>query len=136
MTNLNDSKILQLKKQIEEKKQKLKTITKFTPVTNCSLSHNNKIHNINVCNKEEIVDLLIDLNSKLLSAKELKLDEDYKINGYSLIDWITDLKTKLNILSQKDEEKKLKMMEDKLTQMLSNEKKTELELLEMEELLR
>ncbi|MFB0830237.1 hypothetical protein [Brevibacillus laterosporus] len=43
------------------------------------------------------------------------------------MDWIKDLKSKLDIVRRKEEEHKLKVMETKLHQLLSNEKKVELE---------
>jgi nucleoid DNA-binding protein len=58
-----------------------------------------------------------------------------EISGYLLSEWISDIKTKIEILSRKDEERNLKAMEDKLVKLLSDGKKVELELNEIESLL-
>ena len=122
----NDSKIMVLKKQIEEKKIKLGKSQKFTPITNCSIELDGVRTNIQVLNKEQLTYLLVKLNSYALSAKSLEID--FVISGYHVADWITDIKSKLDFVSRKEEENKLKVMESKLHELLSNEKKVELEI--------
>ncbi|AIG26138.1 hypothetical protein BRLA_c018160 [Brevibacillus laterosporus LMG 15441] len=70
---------------------------------------------------------MVKLNAYTISAKELGLLNDYIISGFNVMDWIKDLKSKLDIVRRKEEEHKLKVMETKLHQLLSNEKKVELE---------
>ncbi|MGG1659554.1 hypothetical protein [Brevibacillus sp. NRS-1366] len=135
MVNNNDQKILELKKQIEEKKSKLSKSQKFAPVTNCSIEVDGVRYNIQVLQKEQIITLLVKLNTYVIAAKDLDLLSEYKITGYNVMDWISDLKAKLDNLSRKEEEQKLKVMEAKLDQLLSNEKKVELELGEIENML-
>lgn len=132
----NDGKILELKKQIDIKRQKLKEIEKFSPVTNLSLEFNSVRININTLNKAKIIELMVKLNAELLSSKDLGIEGNYMISGFTLMDWITDLRAKLTQLSKREEENKLKQMESKLDQLLSDEKKTELELDEIAELLK
>lgn len=136
MTNMNDQKILELKKQIEEKKKQIKSTPKFVPLTNCSIEINSIRYNIHTLNKESLINLLVKLNSYMLSAKDLCLLEDYTICGYNINDWISDLKSKLYIIMAVEEENKLKKMETKLSQMLSEEKKVQLELDEIEQFLK
>lgn len=136
MSNINDTKIIELKKQIEEKRKKLEGIKKFTPITNCSIEADGIRYNINVLTKELLISLVVKLHSYRLSAKDLGLLDDYFISGYKVDEWITDLKARLDVVSCKDEERKLKTLEDKLENMLSNEKKVELELSEIAELLK
>lgn len=136
MSNVNDAKIMELKKQIEDKKEKLNKTGKFVPVTNCSLELDGQRYNIQVLQQEQLIQLMIKVNLYLMSAKDLKLEEDYIINGYKAEEWIVDMKARLDILSRKDEERKLKVMEEKLDKLLSNEKKTELELNEIAEFLK
>lgn len=135
MANLNDSKILELKKQIEEKKKSVSKAKKFTPVTNCSIELDGVRINIQTLNKEQIISLLVKLNSYAASAKELDLLEQYVISGYGVNDWIEDLKSKLDFINSKDEEQKLKLMEAKLDKLLSEDKKVELELNEIANML-
>ena len=136
MSNLNDAKIMELKKQIADKKEKLAGITKFTPITNCSVEVDGARYNINTLQKEQIIQLMVRLNLYKISAKDLELTDEFNISGYKPEEWIIDLKAKLDILSKKDEERKLKAMEEKLDRMLSDEKKTELELNDIEALLK
>jgi len=125
-TETNDLKIMELKKQIEEKKIKLGKSQKFTPITNCSIEVDGVRHNIQVLTKEQLITLMVKLNSYAISAKDLGID--YVVSGFNTLDWITDIKSKLDFVSRKEEENKLKIMESKLHQLLSNEKKVELEI--------
>lgn len=136
MSNVNDKKIMELKQQITEKKIKLEGISRFVPITNCSLEIDGQRYNMQVLQKEQLIQLMIKVNLYLMSAKDLKLDDDYIISGYKPEEWITDMKAKLNIMSKKDEERKLKAMEEKLDKLLSDEKKTELELNDIEAFLK
>lgn len=136
MSNNNDARILEMRKQIEESKKKLGKSSRFTPITNCSIELDGTRHNINVLQKEQLISLMVKLNAYLMSAKALDVAEDYLISGYSPADWITDLKSKLDILSRKDEEQALKLMEEKLLKLLSDGKKVELEIDEIESMLK
>lgn len=62
-----------------------------------------------------------------MSAKDLGMD-DFEISGYSVISWIKDIKSKLEISNVKKQQSDLKAMERKLDKLLSDDKKTELEL--------
>lgn len=131
----NDNKILELKKQIQEKKSKLKKIKRFNPITTCNLPLNGITHNIHVCPIKDLKLLLIQLNMFNMSAHDLDmLDQlnDISLGGFRIDEWMTDIQTRLECLTVKEEENKLKVMEEKLTKLLSEEKKTELELQEME----
>lgn len=127
----NDQRILQLKEQIEKKKEQLGKSLRFTPLTNCSLELEGERYNINVLQKEQLTILLLRLNMYRLSAIDLGVNS-VEISGYLLSEWISDIKTKIEILSRKDEERNLKAMEDKLVKLLSDGKKVELELNEIE----
>jgi len=134
-TNKNDTTILVLKKQIQEKKDALKATEKFSPVTNCSLEIDNVRYNIHVLTKDQIVPLLIELNSYKISAEALGLLNDYNISGFSLKEWIQDLQAKLMNVNRKVEEDRLRKLEEKLHNLLSNETKVELEIEEIKSLL-
>lgn len=136
MGNNNDQKILTLKILIEEKKAKIGKSQKFTPVTNCSIEIDGTRYNIQVLSKEQIISLAVKLNAYAIAARELELLNDYHISGFNVMDWIKDLKSKLDFVCRKEEEHKLKMMESKLNHLLSNDKKVELEIDEIESLLK
>jgi hypothetical protein len=132
--NTNDEKILGFRSIIESKKSKLKKI-KFTPVTHCSLELDGTRHNIHTLTADALTLLLVKLNSYALSMESLKIDV-LNISGYSINDWMADIKLKLDIISQKEEENKLRALESKLASLLSSDKKTELELGDIEKLLK
>lgn len=136
MSNPNDSKIIELKKQIQEKRDKIDSTKRFSPITNCNFEFEETRYNINVLQKEQLTLILVKLNMYRLSVKDLELSNEFTISGYKLEEWIADIKSRIDILSRKDEEKKLKLMEDKLTELLSNEKKVELELDEIANMLK
>lgn len=133
MNNINnDQRILQLKEQIKIKKEKLDKSLKFSPITNCSVEIGGTRYNIQVLSRNDLVLLMIKLNGYLLSAKDLSISDEYLVSGYKLEDWITDIKARIEILSRKEEERNLKTMEDKLMKLLSDGKKVELELNDIE----
>jgi hypothetical protein len=136
MSNVtNDERILELKKQIQVKKDKLGKAKRFTPITNCNLELNGVRVNIQTLKKKQLVEALVNLNSLLLSAKDLKLENEFEIGGYKLEEWMEDVKARLDMLSRADEQRALKLMEDKLSLLLSERKKVELEIDEIESLL-
>jgi len=131
----NDDVILQLKSKIDEKKALLKATERFTPVTNCSLELDGQRYNLNVISKEQIVYLMVKLNSLLMSAAKLNLQNEFQISGFSLADWMQDLTSRMAIVNRKAEQDKLRLLEEKLESRLSSDKKIELELAEISKLL-
>lgn len=134
--NKNDDRILELKKQIETKKKAIsEKKVRFIPETNCVLNMDGMTINLNVCSDDALVLLLIRLNSYRMSAVNLGMS-DFEISGYSIMAWIKDIKSKLEVSSLKKEEADLKKMESKLDKLLSDDKKTELEIDEIANLLK
>lgn len=129
----NDERVLQLKEIIDKKKLELKGAKKFTPLTNCILDLEGQKYNLNVLRLNDLQLLLVRLNMYLMSAKDLKIN--LEISGYNIAEWITDIKCKIEIFEYKKKEAELKTLEVKLDKMLSDEKKTELELDEIAVLL-
>lgn len=133
MAMTNDDKIMQLKAIIEKKKEELKKYKKFCPVTNCVLDLDGKKYNLNVLQENELVLLLVKLDSYLVSANRLNLT--LMLSGYDVLDWIEDIRDKLKDVEKKKKESELNKMESKLTTLLSDNKKTELELSDIETML-
>ena len=132
----NDDRILELKKQIDEKKDNITNKkVKFVPETNCVLILDDTNYNLNVCQYEDLKLLLIKLNSYAISAKDLGY-EDFVISGYNVSEWMNDIRNKMEVVELKKEEVLLKNMELKLDKLLSDDKKTELEIDEIAELLK
>lgn len=136
MSNSNDQRILTIKKQIADKKEKLSKSARFAPVTNCSIEIDGDRLNIQTLAKEQLISLMVQLNAYLMSAKALGVAEEYLVGGYSPVDWIADIQSRIEILSRKNEENQLKAMEEKLSKLLSEGKKVELEIDEIESLLK
>lgn len=130
----NDERVLQLKKIIEDKKAELKTVKRFTPLTNCVLDLEGQKYNLNVLQINDLQLLLVKLNTYLMSANDLGIK--LEIAGYNIAEWIVDIKSKIEIFEYKKKESELKALETKLDKMLSDEKKTELELDEIAALLK
>ena len=132
----NDDRILELKKQEEDKKKELASKkTRFVPITNCILEMDGMTLNLNVLSESALILLWIRLNTYRMSAADLGLHK-FEISGYDLEDWITDVKARLEVIATKREENNLKAMETKLDKLLSEDKKTELELDSIAELLK
>lgn len=132
MATKNDERVLQLKQVIDKKRSELKEL-RFIPITNCVLDLEGHKYNLNVLQFDDLQLLYVRLNMYLVSAKNLGIN--LKISGYSLEDWIADIKSKLEVFEYKKKEAELKTLEAKLDKMLSDEKKTELELDEIAGLL-
>lgn len=134
----NDDKILELKAEVAKKKEELSKMTKkVTTKTNCSLSlgEGSRI-NINTLKGDTLLYTLITINSYYMSAKDLGLASTYKINGYLMSDWMEDLKSRVEVEEYKTKMKELTAMEEKLGRMLSDDKKTELELNDISSMLK
>lgn len=133
MATKNDERVLHLKQVIDKKKSELKGSKKFTPLTNCVLDLEGQKYNLNVLQFDDLQLLLVRLNMYLMSVKDLGIS--LEISGYNVAEWITDIKCKIEIFEYKKKEEELRALEDKLDKMLSDEKKTELELDEIAALL-
>ena len=133
MATKNDERVLQLKQVIDKKKTELKVSKKFTPLTNCVLDLEGQKYNLNVLQFDDLQLLLVRMNMYLMSAKDLKIN--LEISGYNIAEWIADIKCKIEIFEYKKKEAELRTLEAKLDKMLSDEKKTELELDEIAALL-
>ena len=132
----NDEKIIKLKQQIQDKRNELGSLKKFTPITNCILELDGVTTNIQILPKEKLALLLVKLNLYKMSIENLNMSlDEIIINGYNIGDWMSDILTKIDIISYKEEEQKLKTMESKLVELLSKEKKTELAIDEIEKML-
>lgn len=129
MPNKNDKTIFNLRKQIAQKKEALAATEKFVPVTNCSIELHGTRYNIHALGKESLARLLVELNALRLSAKDLGISEsEWPMCGFTISDWITDVKSKLMNVNRKTEEDRLNEMERKLEGLLSEATRTELEI--------
>lgn len=134
MAQKNDERIMQLKQRIEDKKKNLANKSdRFVPKTNCLLVIDRVTYNLHIDSSEL---LLIKVNTMAMSAKDLGIDpSEFIISGYSLADWIDDIKSYLKVQQYKDEKKNLEKLEKQLNSLLSDDKKTEIEIDNIESML-
>jgi len=127
MAQKNDDRIMLLKQKVDSKRNALKGKSdRFTPITNCLLVFDKVTYNLYV---EASQLLLLRLNSLVMAAQDLGIDpKECIISGYSLIDWIEDIKSFLAIQQYRKEKSDLAKLEKQLDSLLSEDKRTELEL--------
>ncbi len=122
----NDEIIIQLKSQIYEKKKILGNKPIFSPKTKCIFIFNNISYNINVLKQSELELLHVQLFN-LNKMSEL-LNYNLQIDNCLVIDLIDDVVSKLSVIKYNNNVKQLEQLESKLTNLMSEGKKTELEL--------
>lgn len=126
----NDERILELKKQIEEKKKELGKQPRFSPITTCLFTCNgNKVNMHTLTSVKEINAMLVYFNAYVMSANDLGIDcNDIVFDGFSVSDWMEDLKMKKEVVEYTAKKAQLTSLEKKLDKLLSDDKKTELEI--------
>lgn len=140
--DINDKEILKVKEIIAEKKKKIeKMSTTFAAKTNCVLElKGRKPCNFHVAKKSELLEivrelLLIQKGNELVKNAEFNFEEeDFFIGGFPVEDWLDDIKAKIDTLSIRDEKTKLDELEKRLHDLLSDDKKVELELDEIKKM--
>lgn len=137
MATKNDERILTLKAQIEEKKKSLGKQPSFSPVTTCLLDYMGNRINLHTLNTvKEIDNLLVFMNMWIMSAENLGVDpENITMSNFSVVDWMHDLQSKRAVVVYQEEAKKLTSLNKQLEKLLSDDKKTELEIDAIAELL-
>lgn len=135
MANKNDSRNEALVKQIEAKEKALiKPVVQFR--TNCSLELFGCKKNLNVCRIDELILIKVQLNTMVLSAKDMGITADeVKIGGYSMTDWISDVDAKIEMAKYNEAKTKLTQMKTNLNKLLSEDRRTEIALDAVEETL-
>jgi hypothetical protein len=131
-----DEIIVDLQQLIAEKKSKISKITNATYLTNQSFKEtaNSTSRNLNtVTDSNEIVEILAIVlqkaNAHTEAATRLGVKAaEFKHQGYTLNEWETDLKTRLNKISISSEKKKLAELEARLAALESPELKAQREL--------
>jgi hypothetical protein len=131
-----DEIIVDLQQLIAEKKSQISKITNSTYLTNQSFKEtpNSTSTNLNtVTDANSIVDILAVLlqksNAHTEAASRLGVKAaEFKHQGYTLNEWETDLKTRLNKISISSEKKKLADLESRLAALESPELKAQREL--------
>lgn len=124
----NDDRILTLKTQIAAKKKELGKTRRFSPITSCSIELDGSRYNIHTLSKQDLVFLLVKLNAYYKSAVDLDMVDDCQISGFHICDWGADVRERLDIMQQQEKLNDLARMEKTLDKLLSDDKRTELEI--------
>jgi hypothetical protein len=129
----NDDKILALKEQIRIKEEAVKGVPFiFKPKTNCVLFMDGIEFNINTLSLDYAKYLLCKLTVLADAYKKLGFDGDFILCQFKIDDWIDDVKSRIEIAKAKEETNKLSAYKKQLDKLLSEDKKTELLLAQME----
>lgn len=126
----NDDRILVLKNQIDEKKKELGKQPRFSPVTTCMFTYNgNRINIHTLTSVKDINAMLVYFNIYAMSAESLGINcEDVVFDGFSILEWMEDLNAKKSVVEYTAKKAQLTALEKKLDKLLSDDKKTELEI--------
>lgn len=126
----NDDRILTLKSQIEDKKNELGKQPRFSPVTTCMFTYNgNKVNIHTLTSVKDINAMLVYFNVYAMSAENLGIDcKDVCFDEFSVSEWMEDLHAKKAVVEYTAKKTQLTALEKKLDKLLSDDKKTELEI--------
>ena len=84
---------------------------------------------IRVMNVEQLKLLKVQLHMYEMAASDLDMDlDEFTISGFTIDKWMHDIDTQISVLTRAEKEKKLKETENTLNKLLSDDKRTELEL--------
>lgn len=137
MSTKNDEMILQLKKKVEEQKAELVKLPR-TLQSETSTVFRQDVDNLNlrVMSVEQLKLLKVKLYTYAMAAADLEIGiDEVIISGFSIDKWMHDIDTQISVLTRAEKEKKLKETEATLNRMLSDDKRTELELQELAKIL-
>lgn len=124
----NDEKILTLKSEIERRRNEIGAAKRFAPETSCVIELFGCNFNINVLSKDNLVYLCCQIHALSMAAKDIGLEDQLVISGFPASSWESDIRQRLAIMDQKDRLNNLATLENKLSRLLSEDKKTELEI--------
>ena len=130
MSTKNDEMILQLKKKVEEQKAELTKLPR-TLQSETSTVFRTDAENLNlrVMSVEQLKLLKVKLHTYEMAATDLKIGiDEVIISGFSIDKWMHDIDMQISVLTRAEKEKKLKETENTLNKLLSDDKRTELEL--------
>lgn len=137
MSTKNDEMILQLKKKVEEQKAELAKLPR-TLQSETSTVFRTDAENLNlrVMSVEQLKLLKVKLHAYAMSAIDLEIGiDEVVVSGFSIDKWMHDIDMQISVLTRAEKEKKLKETEATLNRLLSDDKRTELELQELAKML-
>lgn len=131
-----NEKILEYLATINKKREEIEKIERPNWKTNCAFSADGLVKNLHV---ENDVRTLVIIASIIMTKEDayykarlaLGIDNvpDFEFNGYSLKDWLCDIKSRINKVQVATKKKELQELEDRLNKIVSPELRAEMELL-------
>lgn len=119
----NDERIRDLKAEIQKQIDEMPKPEKNYK-TNLSLTFQKQFYNLNATDVNSLKELLIQLYLYNEAIRELALD-NFTISGYSVEDWISDIKTVLTVRATQERLNTLRSSYSKVDSLLSESAKTE-----------
>lgn len=137
MSTKNDEMILQLKKKVGEQKAELAKLPRtLQSETSTVFRQDAENLNLRVMSVEQLKLLKVKLHTYVMAATDLEIGiDEFTISGFSIDKWMHDIDMQISVLTRAEKEKKLKETEAALNRMLSDDKRTELELQELAKML-
>lgn len=145
MEKNNDTIVQELFKIVQKKKEEISKAEKPSWKTNCSFRFDDTSRSLNlntVLKVEPIIEaytFLLNLSNnweKAVVELDLNIDENkFTWCGYSVDDWKTDFKTRINKIQITTKKKELEFYETRLNKLVSKEMRDRMELEELTKLL-
>ena len=145
MADSSDKKTLELIKEVQRRKDEISQVEKYHAITNCSFSYiegsAKDVVNLHV---ERDIKKLINIAAFLIERKKayinawlnvLKVKDapDFDWAGFSVEDWISDIKARIDKIQITSKKKSLEKLEKRLNAIVSPELRAEMELQSIEE---
>ncbi len=143
----NDKKVKEFREIVAMKKAEIAKAEKLNWLTNCTFSYNRDTSNPHqrfniqtVTDPKEFVEalafLIVQERSFAEAANELGVSAKFKWQGFDTEDWKQDFQTRISRIKIAEKKKELAQLEVRLNALLSEDLKAELELIEIEKLLK
>lgn len=124
----NDERIISLKAEVAKRREELSEVKRFSPITSCTLTIDGVAYNLHALNENELVYIACKLNSLLTSLRDMHFAAPLILSGFDAEDWLDDIRGFLTRMTVNRKKKELKDLEAQLDSLLSKDKKTELDL--------
>jgi len=137
----NDKRIREFLDKVEALKKEVDNKPRYTLETNGALVIDGVVVNLNtIQNVDKIINALAALTmqkqTREAAAKELGIDDyEFKQDGYTYDQWVSDLKMRVGEVQRQAKKKHLEKLEKTLSQLVSEEERTAMELDKIADLL-
>jgi len=133
-----DEQTISLLKEINKRKEEIAKVEKPSWKTNCSFSYKENGQNSVNLQVEPNIRILVNIAAFLREKYRAYLDTindlslvdipDFTWQGYSVSDWLSDIKSRINKIQISSKKKQLEVLESRATAIISTEMRAKLEL--------